>query len=221
MCAKRKPTARPLGLFNCGVGDFVTLWAAQPVIRSRSAACRWSQLSLGWSELTTPLGHFLGTSLGRFSKIGFELRLCWCAILGLNQSVHILRGSGRFLSRERLCGINSALPLTRGHTPTSLRVFAITLLTACSSLKPNGPGLCTVPRRVRGEKTERQEDIPPKRPSSFRRYLGARSARPVPSAVGDSVHGCSDTAPREVETAQRRQPGPRLPRAVGQADTQP
>ena len=75
MCAKRKPTARPLGLFNCGVGDFVTLWAAQPVIRSRSAACRWSQLSLGWSELTTPIGHFLGTSLGRFSKIGFELRL--------------------------------------------------------------------------------------------------------------------------------------------------
>jgi hypothetical protein len=55
--------------------------------------------------------------------------------------------------------------------------FAITLLTACNSLKPNGPGLCTVPRRVRGEKTERQDDIPPKRPSSFRRYLGARHAR--------------------------------------------
>jgi hypothetical protein len=55
--------------------------------------------------------------------------------------------------------------------------FAITLLTACNSLIRNGPGLCTVPRRVRGEKTERQEDIPPKRPSSFRRYLGARRAR--------------------------------------------
>jgi hypothetical protein len=66
----------------------------------------------------------------------------------------------------------------RAYASFTLR-FAITLLTACSSLIRNGPGLCTVPRRVRGEKTERQEDIPPKRPSSFRRYLGARRAASV------------------------------------------
>ena len=142
---------------------------------------------------------------------------------GLNQSVRILRGSGRFLSRERSREImwrQLSTPLDPRAYASFTSRFAITLLTACSSLIRNGPGLCTVPRRVRGEKTERQEDIPPKRPSSFRRYLGARRARPVPSAVGDSVHGCSDTAPREAETAQRRQPWPRQRRAARQPDTQ-
>jgi hypothetical protein len=140
-------------------------------------------------------------------KTAFDLLKLWCAILGLNQSVRILRGSGRFLSRERLCGINSALLLTRGAYASFTSRFAITLLTACNSLKPNGPGLCTVPRRVRGEKTERQEYIPPKRPSSFRHYLGARHARHVPSAVGDSVHGCTDTAPANVKLLNGVSPG--------------
>jgi hypothetical protein len=93
--------------------------------------------------------------------------------------------------------------------------FVITLLTACSSLIPNGPGWCTVPRRVRGEKTERQEDIPPKRPSSFVATLAHAAPASVPSALGDSVHGCTDTAPGEAETAQRRQPWPRLRRTAG------
>ena len=94
-------------------------------------------------------------------NIGSDLLKLWCAILGLNhQSVRILRGSGRYLSRERLCGINSALLVTPRAYASFTSRFAITLLTACSSLIRNGPGLCTVPRRVRGEKTERQEDNP-------------------------------------------------------------
>jgi P27 family predicted phage terminase small subunit len=39
----------------------------------------------------------------------------------------------------------------------------------------------------------------------------------VPSAVGDSVHGCSDPPPGGAETAHRGQSGPRLRRATGQS----
>ena len=63
------------------------------------------------------------------SKTTSEPQKLWCAILGLNQSVRILRGSDRFLSREGFCGINSGLPLTRAYASFTSR-FAITLL-AC------------------------------------------------------------------------------------------
>ena len=95
--------------------------------------------------------------------------------------------------------------------------FAITLLTACNSLKPNGPGLCTVPRRVRGERRSGKKISRPSGHPLFVATLAHAAPASVPSAVGDSVHGCTEPAPGGVVTAQRRQPGPRQRRTAGQS----